>query len=231
MSPAGLLAVLLLAATAPRSAAQRAEDAFAAGDYDQAATAAAEAYAAEGDPKYLYAQAQAERFGGRCELAIEHYREFIAAVPSSAATLAAQDNIAECETLLERAKPAPEPEPEPTPPPATEATDEPEPRARWARDPLGGALVGTGAAVLAIGGGLYGQAHLDERAARQAHDVATYGDHIDRAYALSRVGLSLMIAGGTLVVGGAVRWAVVARRVRTDRVALRPGSGGLVLRF
>lgn len=233
MSTAGLLAVLLLAAPAPDDPAQRAEAAFAAGDYDQAATAAAEAYAATDDPKYLYAQAQAERFGGRCEQAIEHYLEFIASVPTSAATLAAQDNIAECEAVLGRTKPEPEPvEPLAAEPAAAPPADEPEPpRTHWARDPLGGALVGAGVAVLAIGGGLYGQAHLDARAARQAQDVLTYGEHIDRAYTLSRVGLPLMITGGALVVGGVVRWAVVARRLRSTRVALRPAPGGLAWRF
>jgi hypothetical protein len=239
MSPSSLLALLLVAAGAPRNdPARRAEAAFAAGDYATAATAAAEAHAATGDPTYLYVQAQAERFGGRCELAIEHYRRFIAAVPSSDATLAAQDNIAECEAVLGRTS-VPEPAPEPVEPlapvePAPAPADAPRLRRdHWARDPAGGVLVGVGVVALAAGGGLYGRARADERAAGRAGDVVTYGERIDRAYALSRAGVSVMIVGGALVVGGVIRWAVLARRSRSDgaTATLRASPGGLALRF
>jgi hypothetical protein len=245
MSASSLLTLLLVAAgPAPDDPARRAEAAFTAGDYEAAASAAAEAHVATGDPKYLYAQAQAERFGGRCDLAVEHYRSFITLVPSSDATLAAQDNIAECEALL-AAAPAPAPveplgpaEPEP----ADEPVDAPRPR-HWARDPVGGVLVGAGVVVLGVGGGLYGQAKADERAAMRATDVVAYGERIDRAYTLSRVGVPVMIIGGALVVGGVVRWVVLARRnarsqnlARIARIArfaqrLQPAAGGVLLRF
>jgi hypothetical protein len=242
MSASSLLALLLVAAApAPDDPGRRAEAAFTAGDYEAAAKAAGEAHVATGDPKYLYAQAQAERFGGRCDLAVEHYRSFITLVPSSDATLAAQDNIAECEALL-AAAPAPAPveplgpaEPEP----AALPVDAPRPR-HWARDPVGGVLVGAGVVVLGVGGGLYGQAKADERAAMRATDVVAYGERIDRAYTLSRAGLPVMIIGGALVVGGVVRWAVLARRnARSQDLAriawfaqrLQPAAGGVLLRF
>jgi hypothetical protein len=251
MSPSLLLAPLLLLAAAPTiatrgDAARRAEAAFDAGDYEAAAEAAAEAYVAEGDPIYLYVRAQAERFGGRCAPAIEHYRQFIEAVPKGEAAEAARDNIAECEAVLAKAEPAHEPaaplEPvEPLPPlgnePEADAPDEDERGAHWARDPLGGALVGAGVAALAIGGGLYGRAKADERSAMKATDVITYGERIDNAYMLSRAGVSVMIVGGALVVGGVVRWAVLATRARRERrfarfaQRLQPAPGGLVLRF
>ena len=237
MSAGSLLALLLaLSAPSPGDAARRAQAAFDAGDYEAAAAAAAEAHAATGDPAFLYAQAQAERFGGRCDLAIEHYRRFVADVPASEATRAAQDNIAECEALLSRTVPEPNPveplgppEPNPEPPPV----DDPPPprRNEWARDPLGGALVGVGVVALAVGGGLYGRARADERAAQRADDVVTYGDRIDRAFTLSRAGISVMAAGGALVVGGVIRWVILAGRPRSSRVALRTAPGGLVLRF
>jgi hypothetical protein len=71
----------------------------------------------------------------------------------------------------------------------------------------------------------------------KATDVVTYGERIDRAYTLSRAGVSVMIIGGALVVGGVVRWAVIAARTRrgksSARIAqrLQPAAGGLVLRF
>lgn len=249
MSPAVLVVLLAMAGPSRGDPAKRAEAAFEAGDYEAAAAAAGEAYAAKGDPMFLYAQAQAERFGGRCELAIEHYRQFIAAVPSSAATLAAQDNIAECEAVLGRTDDDATPDPieplaaDPTAPvptaPADEPGDQSRPRsAHWARDPLGGVLVGVGVGAVAVGGGLYGQARVDERAASQATEVVTYGERIDRAYTWSRAGVSLMVVGGAAIVGGVVRWAVLARKARrgdsrSSRARLRvgPSLGGVTLRF
>lgn len=248
MSPSFLLASLLILAAAPArgDAARRAEAAFDAGDYDTAAEAAAEAYVVEGDPIYLYVRAQAERFGGHCEPAIEHYRQFIEAVPKGEAADAARDNITECEAVLAKAEPAPEPaaplEPaEPLPPlehaPEADAPDTNERGAHWARDPVGGALAGAGVVALAIGGGLYGRAKADERSAMRATDVITYGERIDRAFTLSRAGVSVMIFGGALVVGGVVRWAVIAARTKRSRGSahfaqrLQPAAGGLVLRF
>jgi hypothetical protein len=245
MSPSLLLVVLLLVgAPAPGDAARRAEAAFAAGDYDAAAEAAAEAYAAQSDPIYLYVRAQAERFGGRCALAIAHYREFIEAVPGGDAADAARDNITECEAVLAEAQPAPaliaplaaadsaapvETEPH------VDAPGEDGRAPHWARDPLGGALVGAGVAVLGVGAGLYGRARADERAAMEATDVVTYGDRIDRAYTLSRVGPALMITGGALMVGGVVRWVVLAARPKrgaaSARARMQPAAGGLALRF
>jgi hypothetical protein len=251
MSPSILLVALLTLAAAPAGpargdAARRAEAAFEAGDYDAAAEAAAEAYVAEGDPIYLYVQAQAERFGGRCGPAIEHYRQFITAVPRGDAADAARDNIAECEAVLAQAQPAPDPI-DPLPPVDSTAPVQTEPEVgtrdarerggHWARDPLGGALVGAGVVVLGIGGGLSGKAHADERSAMKATDVITYGEQIDRAYTLSRVGLSVMIVGGALVVGGVVRWAVLANRSKRGNTIARfaqmllPAPGGVVLRF
>lgn len=248
MSPSILLLTLaVVLRPAPGDAARRAEAAFEAGDYAVAAEAAAEAYAAEGDPIYLYVRAQAERFGGRCTLALAHYRQFVAAVPRGDAAEAARANIAECEAVLAQAEPAPDPLAPITPADSTAPVEtEPEARPRdagergahWARDPLGGALVGAGVVVLGIGGGLYGRAHADERAAMNATNVITYGEQIDRAYTLSRVGLPMMIMGGALVVGGVVRWAVVAGRSkrggardRSTRTRLRPALGGVALRF
>lgn len=244
--------VALLGLVAPQkeepkgAAARQAEAAFEAGDYETAISAARQAYIDEGDPVYLYVQAQAERFGGRCEEAIAHYREFVQAVPQGPAADAARDNIAECEQALGQAETTSSSEPdlvaplgplEPDapdseePPIDTPPTTGPSDRDRsWIRDPWGGALVGVGVVALAVGGGLYGQARRDAREARAADNVVTYGEQIDRAIALSRAGIPLMATGGALMVAGVVRWIVVARRGTTaERLTLKPG--GLGLRF
>jgi hypothetical protein len=105
---------------------------------------------------------------------------------------------------------------------------------------VGGALVGAGVFALAVGGGLYGGAKAEERSAMTATNVVAYGERIDRAYTLSRAGLSVMIVGSALVVGGVVRWVVLARRSDRSRSTasiarfaqrLQPAASGLVLRF
>lgn len=243
-----LIAWLAVAGPAKGEAARRAEAAFEAGDYETAASAAEQAYAEEKDPVYLWVRAQAERFGGHCEPAIEHYRQFVEAVPQGQAADAARDNIAECEQALAAVPDEPSSEPDPVDPlgplepegsgssptePGVDPSPEPSPSdrgRRWYRDPWGGALVGVGVVALAVGGGLYGRARVDAREAEDATHVVTYGERIDRAVTLSRAGIPVMAVGGALVVAGVVRWIVVARRgARNDRAALRPG--GLTLRF
>jgi tetratricopeptide (TPR) repeat protein len=85
--------LVLVAALAPapvqRSVdqiADAAEAAFNAKNYEEAATGFAEAFARQPHPGYLWAQAQAERFGGNCRDAIDHYRQFIALDPGDAPT-------------------------------------------------------------------------------------------------------------------------------------------------
>ncbi|MCH9684438.1 MAG: hypothetical protein K0V04_23590 [Deltaproteobacteria bacterium] len=239
---AAALVALTVLGPAHGDPAQRTEDAFEAGQYDIAAAAAAEAYEAHGDPVYLYMQAQSERLGDHCQQAIAHYEQFLRIVPEGAAAQASRENIAECEQRLASASPPVE---EATPTqearPSTEIPAEPaSPRTpvdrrqdrRWYRDPWGGALVGAGVVALGVGAGLFGQARADERAADRATEVVSYGERIDRAYTLSRIGVPVMITGGVLVAAGVVRWIVVGSRgsARTrTRAAAR--FHGLTLRF
>jgi tetratricopeptide (TPR) repeat protein len=209
--------------------AAEAEAAFEAKHYDEAAAAFADAFARQPHPGYLYARAQAERFGGHCREAIDHYREFIALAPGEGPVRDAQRNIDRCEEKLALEQPAPEPEPPPAspPPPAAETTPardpvDAAPRPRpWYRDPWGGVLTATGVAALAIGGGLYGRAVNDEKAARTADDVIVYADKIERASTLSRAGIAMFAVGGALTLAGIIRWAVVgARNRRSSRTAV-----------
>lgn len=189
--------------------------AFEAKDWDTAAREFEAAYAFDGRLEYLYAQAQAERKGGRCEDAIGTYQRFIDAGPPAEAIADAKDNIAACE----RARPASPPPP--TPPVATaapRAIDEPPPErapARpWYRDPWGGVATFGGVAIAAAGGALLGIAHDRERDAARAGDEQVYRDRIAGAPAMSRAGIGLLSAGAALIVAGIVRWSVVAAAER-----------------
>jgi tetratricopeptide (TPR) repeat protein len=225
----------------PDDAAARAKAAYDRGDFETAAAALAEAYEADPQPAYLYARAQAERFGGHCDDAIVHYEAFLATKPDGKAAQAARTNLEACRADLAAAEPEPEPAPAPAPAPEptpTSSSPEPTPAPAdeaprpWHRDPLGGALVGTGALALGVGVGLYAAAKADENTANDAADVDAYGERIERAATLSRVAIPVMAVGGALVIGGVVRWIVVARR-NDRRTASRVDvtASGLAVRF
>ncbi|MCA9650516.1 MAG: hypothetical protein KC501_11445 [Myxococcales bacterium] len=251
----GLLLASMLVGPAQSDAARRAEAAFEAKDYPAAAQAAAEAYAEQGDPVFLYAQAQAERLGGDCRSASTHYREFLRAVPTGPAAEAARSNIEQCEATLAEVPPEPSsstPKPDAGDPTTTRSdpgaeplpsatadleglADEPGPRGEARppiRDPWGWALVGVGTAALGTGAGLIAWSRVDARAAAEATDVLSYGERIDRAYVVSRVGIPVLVVGGALVVAGVTRFALLARRRRRaepERIGL--GPAGVALRF
>jgi tetratricopeptide (TPR) repeat protein len=210
-------ATALLLLIAPATAIERAEEAFEAGRYAEAADAFGEAFAADPEPKFVYAQAQAERLGGDCARAIEHYDRFLALDPEPGPAEDARTNRERCRQELERSRPPPPPDPTPPRPTVVGPVDEPSASQRpWHRDPLGGALVGSGLLVAGVGTGLLaGGVALD----RSASDAAVEGDFErdrDRSVSMHRAGIALAAIGAAIVVGGVVRWIVVARRQRAQ---------------
>jgi hypothetical protein len=106
-------------------------------------------------------------------------------------------------------------------PPRDEPVDRPRPKAPppWWTDPAGGALVGAGAVLLATGIGLVAGAYVMRDAAEsESHDRYVAG--IGRAMTLERASIPLMSVGGALLLGGAVRYGLVARK-RRDGAAKR----------
>jgi tetratricopeptide (TPR) repeat protein len=208
-------AIALFLASAPASPVERAEEAFQAGRYTDAANAFGEAYEADPDPKFVYAQAQAERLGGDCASAIEHYDRFLALDPDPEPAEAARTNRERCRQELERAKPPPPPEP---PSPRTMAdrdpVDTPTHARPWHRDPLGGALVGSGLVVTALGTGLLAGGVVLDRNAADAGIEGDFERDRDRATSMHRAGIALTAIGAAIVIGGVVRWIVVARGQR-----------------
>jgi hypothetical protein len=186
--------------------------AFEAEDWDTAAREFAAAHAHDGRLEYLYAQAQAERRGGRCEDAMATYQRFIDAGPPPEAIAEARGNIAKCE----------EERPASPPPPAAAVSvqrvdappPEPAPTKHWIRDPWGGVATFGGIAIAAAGGALLGVAHDRERDAERSGDEQDYRDAIAGAPAMSRAGIGLVSVGAALIVAGIVRWSLLAAAAR-----------------
>ncbi|MBL4684146.1 MAG: hypothetical protein JKY37_06130 [Nannocystaceae bacterium] len=215
---------------APESVEQ-ADTAWAEGRYADAAKAYAEAYAETGDIAYVYARAQAQQAAGDCHGAISTYEAFIATEPVAQASEAAASAIAACRETL---PPDPEPvvtpvEPTPAQPPTT-APPPPRDQQRWQRDPTGALLIAFGGASLTTGVALAVIARSNQATADRAQTVEAYGEHNERAATLSRVSIPVMVVGGALVLGGVLRYVLVARRLRrtTTRTHL---DRRLVVRF
>lgn len=219
----GLLVALLLLAAAPAAAPQSvvaAERAWAEGRFADAAEGFARAYAETGDIAYLFARGQAQKAAGDCVAAIATLEAFIATEPLPQAVTAAQATIDACRAELPP-EPEPEPEPEPArvPPPRVEpsAPPEREPPRAWPRDAAAASLVAVGAAIAITGGVLAIVARREQGLAERAAVVMDFGAHNDRAVAMSRAAIPVLVSGGALLLGGIVRYAVLARRDRNAR--------------
>jgi len=224
--------LLALAAPAPltnpeaKAKLQEAGAAFKANDFDAAAAAVEAAYLIEPNPILLYPWAQAERSRGNCAAAVELYQRFLDSGPSEEAAAPARENMQRCQEQLdaEAASKPPEeedpedevvveeePEPEPAPAPVIKKDDEPKAK-RWYADPVGGVLVGVGIVGVGVGAGLMG---AGSSAAGKAADVdshSKYLDERDRATGLRNGGAIALSIGGALVVGGVVRYVLVAKK-------------------
>jgi hypothetical protein len=73
---------------------------------------------------------------------------------------------------------------------------------------------------MVAGGVLLGLAYRDVEQAGGQPDDRAYGEQVARARRFAIAGATLLPVGAALAIGGAIRWAVLARRSRTPRVAL-----------
>jgi hypothetical protein len=228
---------LVLTLTGPEldaaEAAKRGEDAYAGQRWLDAADAFGEAYRLDPKPAYLYARAQAERLGDRCDLAIEHYEAFLRRVSEGVAAQTARENLEACRAVLSTSQSAPVELPlkAQTGPAGSELPNEgPTPRPR--RDALGPVALSVGAALLIAGTTVQAVARREQRRAEQAPNVLAYDRSISRAVRLGRASIPVLVVGGVLASLGVARVIVLARRSRTrDQTAWTLDSGGLQLQF
>jgi hypothetical protein len=211
-------------ALAPQPTPEDAVQLIREGDYAGAAAAFERAYERTGDAALLFGQGEALRRAGDCRAAIAVLERFIATLPPRADVDAATDAIDACRKILDEAEAAVD-EPEP---PKPKAKPEPAPPRPWRADRAGGVLVAVGAAIAITGAGLFGAsyARLDDRPSSEAG----IEKHRRIVRALWGSGLGLLVAGGALIVGGAIRWGVVARKRARKGVAFVPGSA-VTIRF
>ena len=85
---------------------------------------------------------------------------------------------------------------------------------KWYADPAGGVLVGTGALGIAIGAALIPIANRQARSARDEFLHQEFDDRYRSARRARAAGISVLAVGGALVLGGIIRYAIVASRDR-----------------
>ncbi len=195
--------------------AQKADAAFAAGDFAAAREALLEALALEPDNASLvYGLAQAERFLDNCPRAVELFDRFLLSDPPEVQARAARARRAEC-TDAPPPEPARAAEPEPPPPRVVAPDPEPEP-ARPVDRPIvaGPALVGVGTGVAIVGAALLGAAF---GTAARAPDASTQDDYRARARRvepLAAAGWTCLGVGVAVAIAGGIAWGVAKRRRR-----------------
>jgi tetratricopeptide (TPR) repeat protein len=206
------LAIAIALAPSPDEVFANGQQLYQEGKFEEAADAIEQAYTLDPRPEFLYAWAQAERRAGDCRAAVDLYEQFLATQPPDDLAEFARENQRVCARELAQAEPPPpRVEPPPPTPPPRDAPPKPPP---WHRDPLGGALLGIGIAAVATGIGL----RVGAESARGRADATDMHSHYDQqirnARALAGGGIGTLAAGGALIVGAAIRYAIVARRRR-----------------
>lgn len=211
---------------------ERAQQLFGEEDYAAAIPELKAAYALEPNPMLLYAWAQAERLAGSCARAVELYRRFIDTNPDAQQRQLAEANLLDCEAELPDVPPPQDDTDDDSadsPPDDEAGTTTDAPRPKWYADPVGGALAGSGLAFAITGGALMGVA----RSRVGSIDATTEDDHLRQAASATRMntaGIVVLGLGGALLVGGAIRYALVARggtpKGESARARIRPTVWG-----
>lgn len=213
-----------------------AQQAFADEDFDAAAAAVEAAYLIEPEPMLLLPWAQAERSRGNCAAAVELYQRFLDSDPPERMAGPARENMDRCQEQLDaEAEAEAEVEDEVVeddvedevvedelPPPPVEKDEPPKAKA-WYKDPLGGVLAGVGVVGVGVGAGLLGAGASAAKGAPDQDSHMDYLDERDRATGLRNGGAIALSIGGALLVGGIIRYAVVAKKSPPKATAWRMG--------
>lgn len=221
-------------ADALRAAEREAEAALVEERFDDASAALARAYAISKDRKHLFLQAKMERAAGRCSVAIALWESYLDTAPSQKLGDAASRNIEACREELAEAEPvAPVVVADPPPEDPPEVI-EPEPAAPAPSpkpDGLAIGLVVSGAVGVAIGGALIGTAYqVNARAPMAGSDLA-FEEERSKAQRREVAGAVVIGVGAALLLGGAIRFAILRSRRAKTQARLVPTGLGLTAKF
>lgn len=222
---------------------QAAQAAFNEGDYETASKELEKAFLIEPVDALLYPWAQAERFSGRCKIAIDLYEKFLATKPSENFRQAAEENLERCKKEIDEANAAAaaanstdEEEDDTKVEPLDDGWDEvaqqepettdtkskkPKKDRKWYQDPVGGVLSGVGLAGVAAGGALLG---ISYSRAGEVSDEDTNQDYVDArrsATNLRNGGAVAASVGGALLIAGIVRYALLATKDRRGKAGAK----------
>lgn len=199
-------------------------DAYLHGDFAQAITILDEAYGLDPQPVLIYNKARAHEGLGHTDDAIKLYEQYLAEEPSSPDRGAIEQRLAtlkkqqEERIAMEKERAAVEKE-------RAARAAEPPPPPPHKRSVLPYVVAGVGVAGLAAGGifGIMAKGKESDGEAERTQRAAI--DARDSGSTLATVANISFIAGGALVVAGAVWWALDGAPKR--RAALPPTFGGL----
>lgn len=200
------------------------------GEWDEAVRAYELAYAIDRDPVSLYAIGRIQAQRGDCAQAREAFARFLATDPPPRARASAQDEIERCRPAADPDDAAGAGEGAPAP---GDAIARPAHRTSFYRDPLGDILVGSGVIAGGLGGYFYLRARAELCTDPCTGSYQAYQDSVARARTWRTGAIVAGGLGGALVVGGLVRWVLVAGDHGPAEVDVawtpRPGGGALVV--
>jgi tetratricopeptide (TPR) repeat protein len=227
---------------------EAAQAAFNEGKYDVASKELEKAYLIEPADALLYPWAQAERFSGRCNVAIDLYKKFLDTEPSDNFRLAAEENLERCQSEVDQAKAASAATTKPLaeedtkvepieddgwdevakqePDELDDRKSKPKKDRKWYADPIGGALTGVGVAGVAAGGALIGVAVSRAGKVADEDDNQAYVDARRDATTLRNGGAIALSVGGALLIAGIVRYTLLATKgSRADKKSKKRSAG------
>jgi tetratricopeptide (TPR) repeat protein len=226
-----LLASARIAAADPASdLSKRGFDQFKAGKYAEATATLSKAYGMDPRPETLFALAQAERLGGDCKAAVEHYHQVLEKVSDLNVGKLVAQALAMCpgaEPPPEPAKPIPAPPvPVALPPPPPKIITKMVTREVEHTDKIAAGLAVAGALALGGAAGLYIAADNNHTAAIHAYTQSDYTTFEDRSNS-ERSETWIAVGAGAVLIGAATaKWLVRGNDAGTEAVAVVPLSGG-----
>jgi len=185
------------------------------------------AYAETPDPVFLFNIAQAQRQLGQYEAAARSYRAFLVQSPDAPNRATAEDFAKQMDGAARAARQNARFEPR-VAPQSTSSTTAPSvttplpteqvsasTNRKWHASSIGWSLVGGGALLLGISGGLLGVAMSERDAALSATTQTRFDMHHNRSTTLQQVGWPLLVVGAAAVAGGGI--VLVGRARSTHR--------------